>query len=201
MGFGEKYTVKSVLNEVLGDKFIGISGMAHSEDLNGYVNTGYIQDYMLNYQDGRWYKNHPEPNNFHSGWSNPASAEKQAELNDLKKIGDFANDIEKRSPHERSGWQDFKDNKEWREELKKLFDNFQKKYFNSSQIEQEPSLKLTENSQTFQPQTLAANASAMDIINHAYAAAISDNPDQNFKLAMQDVSSKRWPHKIEQPYK
>ena len=29
----------------------------------------------------------------------------------------------------------------------------------------------------------------MDIINHAYAAAISDNPDQNFKLAMQDVSS------------
>jgi hypothetical protein len=60
---------------------------------------------MLNYQDGRWYKNHPESNNFHSGWSNPASAEKQAELNDLKKIGDFANDIEKRSPHERSGWQ------------------------------------------------------------------------------------------------
>lgn len=192
MGIGQKaeqYAVKNLINEALGAKVIGVGGLLHSEDLNGYVNTGYIQDYMLNYQDGKWYKNYPEANNFHSGWSNPASTEKQAELNDLKRIGDFANDIEKRSSHDRSWLEDFKNNKEWREELHELFDNFKQKYFNSSQIEQEPSLKLTENSQTFQPQTLAANASTMDIINHAYAAAISDNPDQNFKLAMQDVSS------------
>lgn len=52
--------------------------------------------------------------------------------------------------------------------------------------------KLIESPQTFQPQTLAANAGVMDIINHAYAAATSDNPDQNFKLAMQDVSSTQY---------
>lgn len=79
---------------------LGIGGIFHSGEVGGYVDTSRIQGYTFNPADGKWYSTPPQPDYGWYEWSDPAPPALQRDLTELKKGGDIANEIERRSPTE-----------------------------------------------------------------------------------------------------
>lgn len=70
--------VVDALNTFAGAKVFGAGAMLHMDDLGGYQDPGYIDNYTYNPHDGKWYAFPESPI---SSWAGLADVEKQAALN------------------------------------------------------------------------------------------------------------------------